>query len=153
MPRAGLAGTAAAITIGVAALFVVGEKNINLLGYPLSLRFTADWGPFWENLMVMDNWHLLWFMAAAALVVSRQRLLSPIHRSMTVLLLSAVAFVAVVFFFTQAQAWAKDYTTINRALLHMAPMLLFYVMVLMLPPNQEVELRLRQSLAQHPAQE
>jgi hypothetical protein len=134
MPRAGLAGTAAAIIIGVAALFAAGEKNIDLLGYSLSLRFTADWTPFWENMMVMDNWHLLWFMAAAALVVSRRKLLAPACLSMTVLLFSALSFLAVVFFFTQAQAWAKDYTTINRALLHMAPMLLFYVMVLMLPP-------------------
>ena len=135
MPRAGSAGTAAAITIGVMALFAVGETNINLLGYPLHLRFTADWLPFWENMMVMDNWHLLWFMAAAALVVSRRKLLAPAYLSMTVLLFSGLSFLAVVFFFTQAQAWAKDYTTINRALLHMAPMLLFYVMVLMLPPS------------------
>jgi hypothetical protein len=49
---------------------------------------------------------------------------------MTVLLLSAVSFLAVVFFFTHVQAWAEDYTTINRALLHIVPMLLFYVMVL-----------------------
>ena len=49
---------------------------------------------------------------------------------MTVLLFSAVSFLAVVFFFTHAQIWAEDYTTLNRALLHIVPMLLFYVMVL-----------------------
>jgi hypothetical protein len=154
MPRVGLAGTAA-ITIGVAAFLAVGEKNILYLrfGYYLNQRFTADWEPFWENMMVMDNWHLLWFMVAAALVLSWRKLLAPAYLSMTVLLFWALSFLVVVFFFTQAQAWAKDYTTINRALLHMAPMLMFYVMVLVLPPNQEVELRLRQSLAQHPAQE
>ncbi len=135
MPRAGLAGTAALIAIGVVALFALGETNINLLGYPLHLRFSADWGPFWENMMVMDNWHLLWFMAAAALLVSRRKLLARVYLSMTLLLVSALSFLALVFFFTQAQAWAKDFTTINRALLHMAPMLMFYVMVLMQPPS------------------
>ena len=80
--------------------------------------------------MVMDNWHLLWYLVAVALVLSFPRLLAPSFRSMTVLLLSAVSFLAVVFFFTHVQAWAEDYTTINRALLHMVPMLLFYVMVL-----------------------
>ena len=134
MPRIGLVGTAAVIAIGTLALFAVGEQNIQLLGYSLNLRFTADWGPFWDNMMVMDNWHLLWFMAVGALVVSRRKLLTPAYLSMTVLLVSALTFLAVVFFFTQAQAWAKDFTTLNRALLHMAPMLMFYLMVLLLPP-------------------
>ena len=136
MPRAGTAGTAAVLILGAIALFAIGDKNIDLLGYPLHLHFSADGTPFRENMMAMDNWHLLWFMAAGALVVSWRKVLAPSCRGMTVLLVSATTFLAVVFFFTQAQAWAKDYTTINRALLHMAPMLMFYVMVLMLPARE-----------------
>jgi hypothetical protein len=130
MPRAGLVGTSVLAAAGVATLFVLGEKDFHLFGYHVHLRFVADWQPFWQNMMVMDNWHLLWYLVAAALVLSLPRLLAPSFRSMTVLLLSAVSFLGVIFFFTHVQAWAEDYTTINRALLHIVPMLLFYVMVL-----------------------
>jgi len=130
MPRAGLVGTSVLAAAGVATLFVVGEKDFHLFGYHVQLRFATDWQPFWQNMMMMDNWHLLWYLVAVALVLSFPRLLAPAFRSMTVLLLSAVSFLAVVFFFTHVQAWAEDYTTINRALLHIVPMLLFYVMVL-----------------------
>ena len=130
MPRAGLRWISAMAVAGVATLFILGEKDFNLFGYHVYLRFAADWQPFWQNMMVMENWHLLWYLVVAALVLSFPRLLAPSFRSMTVLLLTAVSFLAVVFFFTQAQAWAEDYTTINRALLHIVPMLLFYVMVL-----------------------
>jgi hypothetical protein len=130
MPRAGLMGISMLTATAVATLFFLGEKDFHLFGYHVHLRFAADWLPFWQNMMVMDNWHLLWYLVVTALVLSFPRLLAPPFRSMTILLLSAVSFLAVVFFFTHVQAWAEDYTTINRALLHMVPMLLFYVMVL-----------------------
>ncbi|CAH1904826.1 conserved membrane hypothetical protein [Candidatus Nitrotoga sp. HW29] len=130
MPRAGLVGTAMLAAAGVATLFVLEDKDFHLFGYHVHLRFAADWHPFWQNMMVMDNWHLFWYLVVAALVLSFPRLLAPAYRSMTVLLLSATSFLAIVFFFTHAHAWAEDYTTINRALLHIVPMLLFYVMVL-----------------------
>lgn len=130
MPRAGLAVTSVLAATSVAILFVLEDKDFHLFGYHVHLRFAADWHPFWQNMMVMDNWHLFWYLVVAALVLSFPRLLAPSFRSMTVLLLSAASFLAIVFFFTHAQAWAEDYTTINRALLHMVPMLLFYVMVL-----------------------
>ena len=130
MPRAGLVGTSVLAAAGVATLFILGEKDFHLFGYHVHLRFAADWQPFWQNMMMIDNWHLLWYLVAAALILSFPRLLTPSFRSMTALLLSAVSFLAVVFFFTHVQAWTEDYTTINRALLHIVPMLLFYVMVL-----------------------
>jgi len=130
MPRAGLMLISAMAIAGVATLFVLGETDFKLFGYHVYLRFSADWQPFLQNMLVMENWHLFWYLVVAALALSFPRLLIPSLRSMTVLLVTAISFLAVVFFFTHAQAWAEDYTTINRALLHIVPMLLFYVMVL-----------------------
>ena len=110
---------------------VAGELgSIRLFGYTLVLRYAPVWESLRQNLLILDNWHLLWYLAAAAFVLSLPRLLNPVLRGMTILVLTGFAFLGVVFFFTQAQAWAEDYTTLNRAFLHMAPMLLFYVMVL-----------------------
>ena len=130
-PRKGLVGIAVLAGAGAVTLLVLGEMGaFNLFGYSVLLRYGPAWEPLWQNLMVLDNWHLLWYLAAAALLLSMPRLLAPALRSMTVLVLGAFAFMAVVFFFTQASAWAEDFSTLNRAFLHMAPMLLFYLMVL-----------------------
>ena len=131
MPRAGLAGAAILAAAGAATLFL-GETEVNMFGYSTHLRFAGEWEPLWQNMMVMDNWHLLWYLTTVALVLSLPRLFAPSFRSMTSLLLVDISFLAVVFFFTEAHTWSKDYSSINRALLHMAPMLLFYVMVLLL---------------------
>ena len=48
----------------------------------------------------------------------------------TVLMISGLTFLGVVFFFTMAQAWVTDFTTVNRATLHIVPALMFYTMLL-----------------------
>ena len=131
-PRSGRFGVAAVAIAGVVALYVLGEMgNVTLFGYSLqSLHYVSVWDSLRENLLILDNWHLLWYLLLAAMVLSLPRLFFDGLRGMTVLVLTGVSFLGVVFFFTHAQAWAEDFTTLNRALLHMAPMLVFYVMVL-----------------------
>ena len=67
------------------------------------------------------SWHLLWYLLPAAIAVLLWRRagsrLAPVVGTLT--LLTAV-FVVGLFFFTDASAWAKDYTSGNRILLHVA---------------------------------
>lgn len=128
VPRAALASVAVLLVGGVIALLVLGEMgSFNLFGYPVqALRYTPVWESLWQSLFVLDNWHLLWYLVIATSAFVVHRLLSPAVMHMTVLLIAAFSFLGVVFFFTQAGAWADDFTTLNRALLHMVPMLLFY---------------------------
>jgi hypothetical protein len=130
-PRIGSVAVAALAVAGVASLVILGEVGkIELLGYSLRIHYASAWDSIRQSLLVLDNWHLLWYLAAVALALSMPRLFQPALRAMTVLVAGAFSFLAVVFFFTQATAWAEDYSTVNRAFLHMAPMLLFYVMLL-----------------------
>lgn len=129
-PRTGLVAAAVAGTLLIVALSFAQGEHIRLLGYNLHLSYSPAWEPLWRSLASVDNWHLLFYLAAGALMFSLPRLLAPSLRAMTVLVAAAFTFIAISFFFTQASAWARDYTTINRALLHLAPLLLFYVMVL-----------------------
>jgi hypothetical protein len=46
-------------------------------------------------------------------------------------LVTTVGFLGIVFFFTPAGAWVKDYTLVNRAILHLVSMLMFFVMALL----------------------
>lgn len=130
LPRATLAGTFLLAAAVLATLLLFEGKDFYLLGYHLHLKFTPAWQPFRENMMAMDNWHLLWYLVPAALLLSIPRLYSLPYRSMTTLVFTAFSFLLVVFFFTHAQKWAEDFTLINRAFLHMIPMLVFYIMIL-----------------------
>lgn len=129
-PRAGLIGTLISGVLGLAALLLFGQGGFNLLGYSLKFAYTPVWLPLWDNLAVLDNWHLLFYLVAAALLLSLPRLFAPAYRAMTVVVCAALAFVLVIFFFTHISLWIEDYTVVNRALLHLVPMLMFYVMVL-----------------------
>ena len=90
----------------------------------------SAWLPLFAHLAILDNWHLLFYLVVAALLLSLPRLLAPAYRAMTMLVVAALVFVLTIFFFTHVSAWIEDYTVINRAILHLVPMLLFYVMVL-----------------------
>ena len=129
-PRAGLIGTAILSVLGLATLLMFGQGGFSLLGYSLKFAFTPVWAPLWDNLAILDNWHLMFYLVAAALLLSLPRLFAPAYRAMTAVVGAALVFVLAIFFFTQVSAWVKDYTVVNRALLHLVPMLLFYVMVL-----------------------
>ncbi|CAN5428116.1 hypothetical protein BH11PSE11_BH11PSE11_02200 [soil metagenome] len=142
MPRAGLIGAGALAIAGVLVLIVLGEVgNFYLFGYPVRLHYVSVWGPLAQNLLMLDNWHLYWYLVAAALLVSLPRLLDSRMRALTVLVAGAFAFLLVVFFFTAVNAWAEDFTTVNRAFLHMSPMLLFYVLVLIYEGTESRRLR------------
>lgn len=131
--RIGAIGVGALALVAGVALFTIAHENIklNLWGYPIHLSYTPVWWPLWRNLTVLDNWHLMFYLLPAALAVSLPRLIGPAYRAMTTLVMTAIAFIAVVFFFTHVSAWVKDYTVVNRAILHMVPMLMFYAMVLL----------------------
>lgn len=130
-PRNGLIGVGVLAAAAVLGLFILGEVgDFHLFGYSLRFRYASVWESLRQNLLILDNWHLLWYLVLTAFVLSAPRLLAPTLRGMTVLVIGAFSFLTVVFFFTSATAWAENYTTLNRAFLHMAPMLLFYIMVL-----------------------
>lgn len=129
-PRSGLIGTLILGALGLPALLLFGQGGFSVLGYSLKFAFTPVWGPLWDGLAILDNWHLLFYLVVAALFLFLPRLFAPAYRAMTVVVGAALVFVLMIFFFTHVSAWVEDYSTVNRALLHLVPMLLFYVMVL-----------------------
>jgi hypothetical protein len=130
-PRSGLIASCMLAGASVFTLLFLGESgNINLLGYNVHVRYVPVWETVRQNLLIMDNWHLLWYLVIAALVLSLPRLLTPALRAMTVLAFTVFSFLGVIFFFTQATELAENLTVFNRAFLHIAPMILFYAMLL-----------------------
>lgn len=127
IPRTGMIVVAA---LGAAALLVLGRTQLVILGYTLHTEFSPVGEPILRNVFVMDNWHLFWYLFIALWLLSLTRLFSASLRVMTVLVLTGFYFLAIVFFFSKAHVWVADFSTLNRALLHIVPMLMFYMMVL-----------------------
>lgn len=130
-PRHGLkylAGLGGAAVLGLA---VLAETKPLILGYRLQLDFQPAWQPIGLNYFQFANWHLLWYGLPIALLLSFRNVLKPPLVSLSVLTGCVLAVLFVVFFFSSAYAWVEDFTTVNRATLHVVPLVLFYVLVLL----------------------
>ncbi len=96
-----------------------------------AVEYHPVWQAFWKHYLIRDNWHLFAWIFPLALVYGifrsglSQRLLPA-----TLLVAEAFLFLFITFFFTYHYAAALDGTTINRATLHMVPMLFFYLLLL-----------------------
>lgn len=75
-----------------------------------------------SGLLTLPNWHLLWYLLPLA-VALRWRVFheSQLARSLGSMLGLFGLFLFVLFFFTEASAWAENYTSANRLVLHIVP--------------------------------
>jgi hypothetical protein len=116
------------MAINLPLLGVLGVVD-NQLIIPLLGRFRLGahdiWSPYLKNFFLMGNWHLLWLLVIAALVLSAQRKMLPSQRIGMVFLGFFFATQLLIFGFTKQGLWAKDFTAINRLPLQLVPALLF----------------------------
>jgi hypothetical protein len=125
LPRRGL--KLVAFGFGAAALVILflARSEPTLLGYRLHLDFEPPWRSLVEAYFLFDNWHLLWYAVVALAIIGARRLVRPPLAPLAMVVASGLAFLGVVFTFTNAAAWVADFTTVNRATLHLAPLLVF----------------------------
>lgn len=86
--------------------------------------------PLVANLFLFDNWHLLWYLVPVAFVVGWRDAIRRM-RGTSAALVAGFAFLWATFALTRAGAWVADYTTVNRALLHIAPATVVYTALLL----------------------
>jgi len=77
-----------------------------------------------RHLFAFGNFHLLWYLLPLVLAAGWRELVA--LKATTIALLAGFGFLLWTFLFTQAGDWVVDYTTVNRALLHIAPALTAY---------------------------
>jgi hypothetical protein len=129
-PRRGLriVGIGAGATLF--ALLVLARLHPVVLGYRLHLDFSPAWAGLVDSFFLLGNWHLLWYAMIACAIIAWRDLQSPRLLPLAVSIGAGFAFLAVVFAFTNARNWVADQTTINRAVLHMAPLVTVWVVLL-----------------------
>lgn len=98
-----------------------GQVTIPALG-ELDLHWRPVGSAMLSGLLTLPNWHLLWYFAPL-MIAMRWRVFAADRcaRSLGTLLASCALFLFVLFFFTDASAWAENYTSANRLILHIVP--------------------------------
>ncbi|MFK7955129.1 MAG: hypothetical protein AB8B96_03465 [Lysobacterales bacterium] len=86
------------------------------------LAFSNQLGSVVTALVELPNWHLLWVFGLPAMGLATWRSRGTAQgRGLAGFVLTGLGFLFVLFFFTQAAAWAESMTASNRLALHMVP--------------------------------
>lgn len=100
-------------------------------------QFYPVWDPFIQNFFVLANWHLFWFLVPLLLIFGLSRIRDRASAAALCLALTGLAFLFLIFFFTHRYSqWALDYTTLNRAVMHPVPAMMFIGAFLILRARQ-----------------
>jgi len=127
LPRHGV--RVALIAFGGVAFLIaaVARMKLSLFNYRLDLDFDPPWRDLFQSYFLLGNWNLLWFGVVAVAIFARKDLFSRRLVPMTMAVIGGILFLFFVFAFTNASAFIADQTTVNRATLHLAPLMVCYM--------------------------
>jgi hypothetical protein len=95
----------------------------------LHLDFEMPWRALFEAYFAFGNWNLLWYGALAVAVLARRHLLSREVAPYTAIVAAGLMFLLFGFAFTNARLWVEDQSTVNRATLHLAPLIIVWMLL------------------------
>jgi hypothetical protein len=127
LPRYGLRIALAAFAAVAFLIAAVARMKLTVFAYRLDLDFDPPWRDLFQSYFLLGNWNLLWFGVVVAVALAYKDLFSRALVPMTVAVLGGVLFLFFVFAFTNASAFIADQTTVNRATLHLAPLMACYM--------------------------
>ncbi len=97
-----------------------------------ALGYRGGWDPVVMNFLLLANWHLLGYLmllaAGVATVSVFRRGAARWQRAELVFVVTSLLALFLLFFLTDAQRWAEQYTSINRVFLEFVPAFLFWVL-------------------------
>lgn len=123
MPRRGLRVVGLGFGVAALAVLALAQFDAHLFNYRLHLDYQPPWQSLLEAYFFFGNWHLLWYAVVALVLIGARRLVAPPLAPLAMVGAAALGFLVVVFAFTNAAAWVENFTTVNRATLHAAPLL------------------------------
>lgn len=124
-PRIGLIVLAVVSVLLIVAALVVAKSGMVIAGLRIGQDLSQVTGPIVQNTFLMGNWHLLFFFGLAIMLVAWRFLLQGAHAVMTAVVLAGSVFLLIVFYF-RISDYVSDFTTVNRAVVHFVPVLVFY---------------------------
>jgi hypothetical protein len=129
IPRFGVKLVLAGFAVALAVLLVLAQTSASVLGYRLHLDFAPPWSGLADSLFLLGTWNILWYGVVAAAAIGVRDWTAPRIAPLTMLVAAGVLFLFFVFAFTNARAWVDTQTTVNRAILHLAPLVVVWAML------------------------
>ncbi|MFO1413406.1 MAG: hypothetical protein U1F10_05745 [Burkholderiales bacterium] len=129
LPRRGLTVVLAGFAVAAFALVALARFKLSLFNYQVKLDYNPAWGDLVSSWFLLGNWHLLWYGAIAAALLAGRQLVAPALAPLTMVIAGGLLFLFFVFGFTTASFYISDQTTVNRATLHLAPMIVVFIVV------------------------
>ncbi len=128
-PRHGVRIAFAGFALALVLLVVLARFKLRLFNYELALTYAPAWGDLAESYFLLGNWHILWYGAIAMAIIAWRSLLDGRMAALTTLVAGGLVFLFVVFGFTTASYYITDQTTVNRATLHLAPLVVVFMVL------------------------
>lgn len=129
LPRYGLRIAAACFGVAAIAALVLTRSGLMVLGYNVQLDYDMPWNGLSQAYFEFANWHLLFYGAVAVALLAWRHLLSPALAPLTIIIAAGIAFLMFGFAFTNARIWVEDQSTVNRATLHLAPLIVVWMLM------------------------
>lgn len=129
LPRRGLRLAGIAFATAALAILVLARTGVKILGYQLLPQFMMPWNALFDAYFSFGNWNLLWYFALASALLGWRQLLSREVAPFTCIVAGGLMFLFVGFAFTNAFLWVEDQSTVNRATLHLVPLIVVWMLV------------------------
>ena len=129
LPRHGLRFAIVFFAVAALTALVMTQTGLRVLGYQAQLSFRMPWHSLGEAYFLLGNWHLLFYGAIAVALLGWRHLLARDLAPLTITVAGGFAFLAFGFGFTNAGVWVEDQSTVNRATLHLAPLLALWMIM------------------------
>jgi len=123
MPRRGPRIVLAAWVAGIALVFLLGRYEPVIFGYHLHFQLNVPWHGLMEAYLSFANWHLLFWALPAIVLATWRWVVGRELAPLSVVVGSGALFLLLGFSLTSAAIWVEDQSTVNRATLHLAPLL------------------------------
>jgi hypothetical protein len=127
--RRGLRYAAFAFAAATMVVLMLAGSDAKLFGYTLHLEFDPPVRALFDAYFTMGNWHLLWYGAVAVAILGWRHLLSDDLAPLTIVIAAGMAFLMFGFVFSNARQWVEDQSTVNRATLHLAPLVVVWTLL------------------------
>ena len=129
LPRYGVRVAAIGFAVAAVALVALARMKLTLFNYQVNLDFDPAWADLGDSYFLLGNWHLLWYGAIVVAVLAGRQLLARTLAPLTMIVVGGLLFLFFVFGFTNASQYIRDQTTVNRATLHMAPLIVVFMVL------------------------
>ncbi len=129
LPRQGVRLALVGYAIAAFLLIAFARMKLTLFNYRVDLNYDPPWADLGESYFLLGNWHLLWYGAILVAVLARRELFSRALAPLTTVVIGGLLFLFFVFGFTNASAFISDQTTVNRATLHLAPVIVIFLVL------------------------